>query len=117
YESEVVYHNMEKELEEKGIVFKDTDTALKENEDLFKQYFSTVVPAGDNKFSALNSAVWSGGSFIYIPKNIKLDTTLQSYFRINSENMVQFEHTLIIAYEGASVNYVEGCTGKVYTTS
>src|SRR5699024_2926112 len=103
YESEVVYHNMKKELEYKGIVLKDTDSALKENEELFRQYFSTVVPAADNKFSALNSAVWSGGSFIYIPKNIKLDTPLQAYFRINSENMGQFERTLIIADEGASV--------------
>ena len=117
YESEVVYHNMEKELEEKGIIFKDTDSALRENEDLFKEYFASVVPAADNKFAALNSAVWSGGSFIYVPKNVKLDTPLQAYFRINSENMGQFERTLIIADEGASVNYVEGCTAPVYTTS
>ncbi len=103
YESEVVYHNMEKELEEKGIIFKDTDSALRENEELFKEYFASVVPAADNKFAALNSAVWSGGSFIYVPKNVKLDTPLQAYFRINSENMGQFERTLIIADEGASV--------------
>ena len=108
---------MEKELEEKGIIFKDTDSALQENEELFKKYFASVVPAADNKFAALNSAVWSGGSFIYVPKNIKLDTPLQAYFRINSENMGQFERTLIIADEGASVHYVEGCTAPVYTTS
>ncbi|MDU3952263.1 MAG: Fe-S cluster assembly protein SufB, partial [Staphylococcus epidermidis] len=94
YESEVVYHNMEKELEEKGIIFKDTDSALRENEELFREYFASVVPAADNKFAALNSAVWSGGSFIYVPKNVKLDTPLQAYFRINSENMGQFERTL-----------------------
>ena len=117
YESEVVYHNMEKELEEKGIIFKDTDSALRENEELFREYFASVVPAADNKFAALNSAVWSGGSFIYVPKNVKLDTPLQAYFRINSENMGQFERTLIIADEGASVNYVEGCTAPVYSTS
>lgn len=117
YESEVVYQNMEAELEEKGVVFKDTDSALRENEELFKEYFASVVPAADNKFAALNSAVWSGGSFIYIPKNIKLDTPLQAYFRINSENMGQFERTLIIADEGASVHYVEGCTAPVYTTN
>lgn len=117
YESEVVYHNMEKELEEKGIIFKDTDSALRENEELFREYFASVVPAADNKFAALNSAVWSGGSFIYVPKNVKLDTPLQAYFRINSENMGQFRRTLIIADEGASVNYVEGCTAPVYSTS
>lgn len=109
--------NMEKELEEKGIIFKDTDSALRENEELFREYFASVVPAADNKFAALNSAVWSGGSFIYVPKNVKLDTPLQAYFRINSENMGQFERTLIIADEGASVNYVEGCTAPVYSTS
>ena len=97
YESEVVYHNMEKDLEEQGIIFKDTDSALRENEDLFKEYFASVIPAADNKFSALNSAVWSGGSFIYVPKGVKLETPLQAYFRINSENMGQFERTLIIA--------------------
>ncbi|WP_394876911.1 Fe-S cluster assembly protein SufB [Mammaliicoccus lentus] len=117
YESEVVYHNMEKDLEEQGIIFKDTDSALRENEDLFKEYFASVIPAADNKFSALNSAVWSGGSFIYVPKGIKLETPLQAYFRINSENMGQFERTLIIADEGSSVHYVEGCTAPVYTTN
>ncbi|WP_323702955.1 Fe-S cluster assembly protein SufB [Mammaliicoccus sp. Dog046] len=117
YESEVVYHNMEKDLEEQGIIFKDTDSALRENEDLFKEHFASVIPAADNKFSALNSAVWSGGSFIYVPKGVKLETPLQAYFRINSENMGQFERTLIIADEGSSVHYVEGCTAPVYTTN
>ncbi|QHS23143.1 Fe-S cluster assembly protein SufB [Virgibacillus sp. MSP4-1] len=117
YESEVVYHNMKEDLENLGIVFKDTDTALRENEDLFKEYFGKVIPYSDNKFSALNSAVWSGGSFIYVPKGVKTDTPLQAYFRINSENMGQFERTLIIVDEGASVHYVEGCTAPVYTTN
>lgn len=117
YESEVVYHNMKEELEAQGIIFKDTDSALKENEDIFKEYFATVVPPTDNKFAALNSAVWSGGSFIYVPKGVKTETPLQAYFRINSENMGQFERTLIIVDEDASVHYVEGCTAPVYTTS
>ncbi|MFB9973158.1 Fe-S cluster assembly protein SufB [Allobacillus sp. SKP2-8] len=117
YESEVVYHNMEKELEEMGVIFKDTDSALRENEDLFREYFGKLIPSADNKFSALNSAVWSGGSFIYVPKNTKVETPLQAYFRINSENMGQFERTLIIVDEGASVHYVEGCTAPVYTSS
>lgn len=117
YESEVVYHNMKQDLEELGIVFKDTDSALKENEDIFKKYFGTVVPPADNKFAALNSAVWSGGSFIYVPKGVKVDTPLQAYFRINSENMGQFERTLIIVDDDASVHYVEGCTAPVYTTN
>jgi Fe-S cluster assembly protein SufB len=117
YESEVVYHNMKKDLEDLGIVFKDTDSALRENEDIFKQYWGTVIPSSDNKFAALNSAVWSGGSFIYVPPGIKLDTPLQAYFRINSENMGQFERTLIIVDEGSSVHYVEGCTAPVYTTN
>lgn len=117
YESEVVYHNMKQDLEELGIVFKDTDSALRENEDIFKKYFGTVVPPADNKFAALNSAVWSGGSFIYVPKGVKVDTPLQAYFRINSENMGQFERTLIIVDDDASVHYVEGCTAPVYTTN
>lgn len=117
YESEVVYHNMQEDLEEQGIIFKDTDSALRENEDIFKEHFGSVIPPADNKFAALNSAVWSGGSFIYVPKNVKLDTPLQAYFRINSENMGQFERTLIIVDEGASVHYVEGCTAPVYTTN
>ncbi|MDJ1111073.1 MULTISPECIES: Fe-S cluster assembly protein SufB [Staphylococcaceae] len=117
YESEVVYHNMQEDLEDQGIIFKDTDSALRENEDIFKEHFASVIPPADNKFSALNSAVWSGGSFIYVPKNVKLETPLQAYFRINSENMGQFERTLIIVDEGASVHYVEGCTAPVYTTN
>ena len=108
YESEVVYHNMLKEVEEKGVIFLDTDAALKLYPDLFKKYFNTVVEYKDNKFSALNSAVWSGGSFIYVPKGVKLEKPLQSYFRINNEKMGQFERTLIIVDEGADVHYVEG---------
>ncbi len=117
YESEVVYHSLKEDLQELGIVFKDTDTALKENEELFKEYFGKVIPYSDNKFSALNSAVWSGGSFIYVPKGVQTSTPLQAYFRINSENMGQFERTLIIVDEGASVHYVEGCTAPVFTTN
>ncbi|MDI9517828.1 MAG: Fe-S cluster assembly protein SufB, partial [Bacillota bacterium] len=115
YESEVVYHNMLKEVEEKGVIFLGTDQALKEYPELFKKYFSKIVPYTDNKFAALNSAVWSGGSFIYVPKGVKLDKPLQSYFRINSERMGQFERTLIIVDEGADVHYVEGCTAPVYS--
>lgn len=117
YESEVVYHSMKVELEEQGIVFKDTDTALRENEDLFREHFGKVIPPADNKFAALNSAVWSGGSFIYVPKGVKTESPLQAYFRINSENMGQFERTLIIADEDSSIHYVEGCTAPVYTTN
>ena len=117
YESEVVYHSMQTELEDQGVLFKDTDSALRENEDLFRKYWATVIPPADNKFAALNSAVWSGGSFIYVPKGVKLDTPLQAYFRINSENMGQFERTLIIVDDDASVHYVEGCTAPVYTTA
>ncbi|GIN89031.1 FeS cluster assembly protein SufB [Siminovitchia terrae] len=117
YESEVVYHNMKEDLEEMGIVFKDTDSALRENEEIFKEHWATVIPATDNKFAALNSAVWSGGSFIYVPPGVKVDTPLQAYFRINSENMGQFERTLIIVDEGAHVHYVEGCTAPTYTTN
>jgi len=117
YESEVVYHNMRKDLEEQGVIFMDTDSALKEHEDLFRQYFGTVVPPTDNKFAALNSAVWSGGSFIYVPKGVKCDIPLQAYFRINSENMGQFERTLIIADEDSFVHYVEGCTAPIYSTN
>ncbi len=115
YESEVVYHNMLKEVEEKGVIFLDTDTALKKHPDLFKKYFNTVVNFRDNKFSALNGAVWSGGSFIYVPKGVKLEKPLQSYFRINSERMGQFERTLIIVDEGADLHYVEGCTAPIYS--
>ncbi|MFC3041382.1 Fe-S cluster assembly protein SufB [Virgibacillus xinjiangensis] len=117
YESEVVYHSLKEDLEDLGIVFKDTDTALKENEDLFREHFGKVIPYSDNKFAALNSAVWSGGSFIYVPKGVETSTPLQAYFRINSENMGQFERTLIVVDEGASVHYVEGCTAPVYTTN
>ena len=117
YESEVVYHNMQEDLEDLGVIFKDTDSALRENEDIFKEYFGTVIPPSDNKFSALNSAVWSGGSFIYVPKGVKCETPLQAYFRINSENMGQFERTLIIADDDSSVHYVEGCTAPVYSTN
>lgn len=117
YESEVVYQSLEKDLEELGIIFKDTDTALQEHEEYFKEYFGKVVPASDNKFAALNTAVWSGGSFIYVPPGVEAKAPLQAYFRINSENMGQFERTLIIVDEGASVHYVEGCTAPVYTTN
>lgn len=117
YESEVVYHNMQKELEDQGVIFMDTDTALKEHPELFREYFGTVVPPTDNKFAALNSAVWSGGSFIYVPKGVKCDTPLQAYFRINSENMGQFERTLIICDEESFVHYVEGCTAPIYSTN
>ncbi|WP_294561359.1 Fe-S cluster assembly protein SufB [uncultured Traorella sp.] len=115
YESEVVYHNMLKEVEEKGVIFLDTDSALREHPELFKKYFGTLVSYADNKFAALNSAVWSGGSFIYVPKGVKLEKPLQSYFRINSERMGQFERTLIIVDEGADVHYVEGCTAPTYS--
>ncbi|MBO1754126.1 Fe-S cluster assembly protein SufB [Allobranchiibius sp. CTAmp26] len=114
YESEVVYHQIREDLEEKGVIFVDTDTALREHEELFREYFATVIPAGDNKFASLNTAVWSGGSFIYVPKGVHVDIPLQAYFRINTENMGQFERTLIIADEGSSVHYVEGCTAPIY---
>ncbi|MGB5936165.1 MAG: Fe-S cluster assembly protein SufB [Ornithinimicrobium sp.] len=114
YESEVVYHQIREDLEEQGVLFLDTDTALREHEDLFREYFTSVIPVGDNKFAALNSAVWSGGSFIYVPPGVHVDIPLQAYFRINTENMGQFERTLIIADEGSSVHYVEGCTAPIY---
>ena len=114
YESEVVYHQIREDLEAQGVIFLDTDTALKEHEDLFREHFATVIPAGDNKFAALNTAVWSGGSFIYVPKGVHVDIPLQAYFRINTENMGQFERTLIIADEGSYVHYVEGCTAPIY---
>ena len=116
YESEVVYHSIRSDLEEQGVIFLDTDTALKEQPELFREYFGSVIPSGDNKFSALNSAVWSGGSFIYVPKGVKVDIPLQAYFRINTENMGQFERTLIIVDEGAYVHYVEGCTAPIYSS-
>lgn len=115
FESEVVYHNTLKELEEKGVLFCDTDTAVKRYPELVKEYFAKVVPATDNMFAALNTAVWSGGSFIYVPKGVKLEKPLQSYFRINTEQMGQFERTLIIVDKGASVHYVEGCTAPQYS--
>ena len=117
YDSEVVYHNIRKDLEKLGVIFMDTDTALKEHEDIVKQYFGTVIPANDNKMAALNTAVWSGGSFVYVPAGVKVEIPLQAYFRINSENMGQFERTLIVAEEGSSVHYVEGCTAPVFTSN
>src|SRR5690242_285020 len=116
YESEVVYHQIREDLEEQGVVFLDTDTALKEHPELFKEYFGTVIPVGDNKFASLNTAVWSGGSFIYVPKGVHVDIPLQAYFRINTENMGQFERTMIIVDEGAYVHYVEGCTAPIYSS-
>lgn len=115
FESEVVYHNNLKELTDAGVIFTDTDTALKEHPELLKEYFGKLIPSSDNKYAALNSAVWSGGSFIYVPKGVKLTKPVQSYFRINSERMGQFERTLIIVDEGASIHYVEGCTAPLYS--
>ena len=115
YDSEVIYHNMIKELTDKNVIFLDTDTALKTHPDLFKKYFNKLVKYNENKFTALNSAVWSGGTFIYVPPYTKLDRPLQSYFRINSKNMGQFERTLIIVDEGSELHYVEGCTAPTYT--
>jgi Fe-S cluster assembly scaffold protein SufB len=116
YESEVVYHNIRKDLESKGVVFLDMDSGLREQPDLVRQYFGTVIPSSDNKFAALNSAVWSGGSFIYVPPGVHVEMPLQAYFRINTENMGQFERTLIIVDEGAFVHYVEGCTAPIYSS-
>jgi Fe-S cluster assembly protein SufB len=116
YESEVVYHKIREDLEEQGVIFLDTDTGLKEHPELFKEYFGSVIPVGDNKFAALNTAVWSGGSFIYVPPGVHVEIPLQAYFRINTENMGQFERTLIIADEGSSVHYVEGCTAPIYSS-
>jgi len=116
YESEVVYHKLKEDLESQGVLFLDMDSGLREHEELVKEYFGTVIPANDNKFAALNSAVWSGGSFIYVPPGVKIEMPLQAYFRINAENMGQFERTLIIVDEGAYVHYVEGCTAPIYTT-
>jgi Fe-S cluster assembly protein SufB len=117
YESEVVYHSLQEKWQKLGVIFVDTDTAVKEYPDLVKQYFSTIIPANDNKFAALNTAVWSGGSFIYVPKGVHVDLPLQAYFRINAQNMGQFERTLIIVDEGASVHYIEGCTAPVYSSN
>ena len=116
YESEVVYHQVNEKLEAQGVIFTDMDTALREHEDLIREHWATVIPPNDNKLAALNSAVWSGGSFVYVPKGVKVDMPLQAYFRINTENMGQFERTLIIAEEGSDVHYIEGCTAPVYST-
>lgn len=116
YESETVYHSINEDLERQGVIFLDTDTALQEHEDLFREHFASVIPSGDNKFAALNSAVWSGGSFIYVPKGVHVEIPLQAYFRINTENMGQFERTLIIADEGSHVHYLEGCTAPIYSS-
>jgi len=116
YESEVVYHSIREDLERQGVIFCDTDTALREHEDLFREHWATVIPPGDNKFAALNSAVWSGGSFIWVPEGVRVEVPLQAYFRINQENMGQFERTLIICEPGSFVHYVEGCTAPVYSS-
>ena len=116
YESEVVYHSLHEELSKKGVIFTDTDSALRDHPELFKEYFGTIIPPADNKFAALNTAVWSGGSFIYVPKGVRVEIPLQAYFRINAENMGQFERTLIICDEGSFVHYIEGCTAPIYTT-
>jgi Fe-S cluster assembly protein SufB len=115
YESEVVYGSLQEDLAEKGVLFTDTDSALRDHPEIFKEYFATVIPPADNKFAALNSAVWSGGSFIYVPPGVHIEFPLQAYFRINSENMGQFERTLIIVDEGASAHYVEGCTAPTWS--
>ncbi|MFP4114921.1 MAG: Fe-S cluster assembly protein SufB [Spirochaetales bacterium] len=116
YDSEVVYHNLQKQLEDKGVIFTDPETAVQQHSEIVKKYFGTIIPYSDNKFAALNSAVWSGGSFVYVPPGVKVDIPLQAYFRINSRNFGQFERTLIVADEGSFVHYIEGCTAPVYTT-
>ena len=116
YESEVVYGSLREDLSKQGVIFTDTDSAVRDYPDLVREYFSTIIPPTDNKFAALNSAVWSGGSFIYVPKGVKIEFPLQAYFRINAENMGQFERTLIIVDEGAQIHYVEGCTAPMYST-
>src|SRR5881398_3421042 len=116
YESEVVYHKLQEKLESQGVIFLDMDSALRDHEEIVKQYFGTIIPQNDNKFAALNSAVWSGGSFIYVPPGVHIEMPLQAYFRINAENMGQFERTLIIVDEGAYVHYVEGCTAPIYSS-
>ena len=117
YDSEVIYHSLQEEWEKDGVIFKDMDSGLREHEDLVREYFATVIPAADNKFAALNSAVWSGGSFVYVPAGVQVNIPLQAYFRINAENMGQFERTLIIVEPGANVHYVEGCTAPVYSSN
>ena len=116
YESEMVYHSLKKEWDDKGVIFDSIEDGLKKHPELFREHFGTVIPSADNKFSAMNSAVWSGGSFVYIPKGVELDTPLQAYFRVNQEQMGQFERTLIIADEGSKAHYIEGCTAPVYST-
>ena len=116
YESEVVYGSLKEEMARQGVIFTDTDSAVREHPDLVRQYFGTIIPPADNKFAALNSAVWSGGSFVYVPPGVKVEFPLQAYFRINAANMGQFERTLIIVDEGAQVHYVEGCTAPMYST-
>jgi Fe-S cluster assembly protein SufB len=116
YESEVIYHNINADLEKQGVIFTDTDTALREHPELFRQYFGTIIPPNDNKFAALNSATWSGGTFIWVPEGVRVEIPLQAYFRINSKNMGQFERTLIIAEPGSYVHYVEGCTAPTYSS-
>lgn len=116
YDSEVIYHKLKGKWEKLGVIFVDTDTAVRKYQDIVKQYFGTIIPPSDNKFAALNSAVWSGGSFVYIPKGVRVEIPLQAYFRINAANMGQFERTLIIAEEGSYVHYVEGCTAPIYST-
>ena len=116
YASEVVYHQINSELEKQGVIFMDTDTGLREHPEIFEEYFGSIIPSGDNKFAALNTAVWSGGSFVYVPPGVHVEIPLQAYFRINTENMGQFERTLIIADEGSSVHYVEGCTAPTYSS-
>ncbi|MBW7881874.1 MAG: Fe-S cluster assembly protein SufB [Caldilineaceae bacterium] len=117
YDSEVIYHSLREEWEKQGVIFLDMDSGLREHEDIVREYFATIIPAADNKFAALNSAVWSGGSFVYVPKGVHVDIPLQAYFRINAENMGQFERTLIIVEEGASMHYVEGCTAPIYSSN
>ena len=117
YDSEVIYHSLKQEWEKLGVIFLDMDSGLREHEDIVREYFATIIPAADNKFAALNSAVWSGGSFVYVPKGVNVDIPLQAYFRINAENMGQFERTLMIIEEGASVHYVEGCTAPIYSSN
>src|SRR3712207_5833541 len=116
YESEVVYHQVREDLEKQGVIFMDMDSGLREHEDIVKKYFASIIPANDNKLAALNSDVWSGGSFVYVPPGVKVEMPLQAYFRINTENMGQFERTLIIADEGSYVHYVEGCTAPVWSS-
>ncbi len=117
YESEVVYHSLREDLQKMGVIFTDMDSALREHPEIVKQYFATIIPPNDNKFAALNSAVWSGGSFVYVPEGVRVEVPLQAYFRINTENMGQFERTLIIVEKGAYVHYVEGCTAPTYSSN